>query len=672
MRQTSKLLSLLLALVLCLGLLPATAMAEDLSRIEVITDATGPSITLNANGGKFADGSTVKRISFLDLRNLGAGSGARRLIGEIEEPTWDGHEFTGWMSVGGPLLSSAELAEDSATYYSAQWDPSGDSSGEAAGPFTITFDANGGTFYERGKELSVKTVQTTLVNGKHVVSLDKTPEWSGHKLLGWKNSDGVLVNFSEGFQQDTTLTAEWEALDPYTITLDANGGKFADGSATKKITTHWNFSYCLPDDESQMPTWAGHTFVGWEYKGSISTSYHDKYDEDRTYKAVWDGGSATPSNGIRIDFDPNGGTISSIRAFAASEIYAGSTLAQQNGIFVDKNSGRGMMTTDAAGKLDSLPVVGREGYTFDGWYDGSTKVTKDTVFNSPANLTAKWTKADGNTCTVTFNLNGYTGVALPAPITVKKGETIQNLPKLEIPGEKTFPGWGYANADGKTLTEWKSTDKVSQDLTLYVLRYVEGTKKTTLTTPSTSSTPSTPAGSSKPSGSSKPAFSDVPATSPFAPAIAWAVEQGITNGTTPTTFSPGTTCSTGHILTFLWRANGSPEPTIQNPYKDEIPNAFKKAAIWAHEKGLVSGDTFGSATPCTRAASVTYMWKLAGSPKAKAASFKDVPASSSYAGAVAWAVEQGVTKGTSATTFAPENICTRGQIVTFLYRAYAG
>ena len=167
-------------------------------------------------------------------------------------------------------------------------------------------------------------------------------------------------------------------------------------------------------------------------------------------------------------------------------------------------------------------------------------------------------------------------------------------------------------------------------------------------------------------------FTDVKESDYFATPVVWAVNKKITAGTSDTTFSPNQNCTVAQILTFLWRANGSPEPTIQNPYKDEIPNAFKKAAIWAHEKGLVSGDTFGSATPCTRAASVTYMWKLAGSPKAKAASFKDVPASSSYAGAVAWAVENGVTNGTSATTFAPENICTRGQIVTFLYRAYAG
>lgn len=177
---------------------------------------------------------------------------------------------------------------------------------------------------------------------------------------------------------------------------------------------------------------------------------------------------------------------------------------------------------------------------------------------------------------------------------------------------------------------------------------------------------------SAPKPSAPNPFKDVASSSPFYDAIAWAVEKGITNGTTPTTFAPGTTCTTGHILTFLWRSQGSPEPTIANPFKDEIPGAFQKAAIWAHEKGLVSGDTFGSAAPCTRAASVTYMWKLAGSPEAKAASFKDVDASSDYAKAISWAVEKGVTNGTGdGTTFSPENTCTRGQIVTFLYRAYA-
>lgn len=171
--------------------------------------------------------------------------------------------------------------------------------------------------------------------------------------------------------------------------------------------------------------------------------------------------------------------------------------------------------------------------------------------------------------------------------------------------------------------------------------------------------------------SDKPEFSDVAADSPYAAAISWAVERNITVGTSETTFSPDNTCTRGEIITFLWRSQGCPEPVIQNPYKDEIPDAFRNAAVWAHEKGLVSGDAFGAAVPCTRSAAVAYLWRLAGSPEAGVAvRFQDVPADSDYAKAVGWAVERKITYGTGADTFSPEAICTRGQIVTFLYRAH--
>ncbi|MBD5148733.1 MAG: S-layer homology domain-containing protein, partial [Oscillibacter sp.] len=98
---------------------------------------------------------------------------------------------------------------------------------------------------------------------------------------------------------------------------------------------------------------------------------------------------------------------------------------------------------------------------------------------------------------------------------------------------------------------------------------------------------------------------------------------------------------------------------------------YADAAVWAYEKGMVSGSAFSGNTPCTRSMAVTYMWKAADSPSAKAASFTDVPAGADYADAVAWAAEQGVTAGTSATAFSPDNVCTRGQIVTFLYRGLA-
>lgn len=167
-------------------------------------------------------------------------------------------------------------------------------------------------------------------------------------------------------------------------------------------------------------------------------------------------------------------------------------------------------------------------------------------------------------------------------------------------------------------------------------------------------------------------FTDVKTGDYFAEPVLWAVEKGITAGTSETTFSPNENCSVAQILSFLWRANGSPKPTTANAFSDvKSGDYYADAAAWAYEKGMVSGSTFGGNTPCTRSMAVTYMWKAAGSPSAEAASFTDVPANADYAQAVAWAVEQGVTAGTSTTTFSPDSICTRGQIVTFLYRGLA-
>lgn len=167
-------------------------------------------------------------------------------------------------------------------------------------------------------------------------------------------------------------------------------------------------------------------------------------------------------------------------------------------------------------------------------------------------------------------------------------------------------------------------------------------------------------------------FTDIKSSDYFADAVQWAVEKKITSGTSATTFSPNSTCTNAQILAFLYRANGSPEPTISNSFADiKTTDYYYKAALWAAEKGMVSGSTFGANTPCTRAATVEYMWKAAGSPAAAYdGKFDDVPASADYAQAVAWAVENNVTAGTSKTTFGPDSTCTRGQIVTFLYRAF--
>ena len=165
----------------------------------------------------------------------------------------------------------------------------------------------------------------------------------------------------------------------------------------------------------------------------------------------------------------------------------------------------------------------------------------------------------------------------------------------------------------------------------------------------------------------KTAFSDVPAGTWFAAPVAWAVSEKITNGMTETTFGPNQDCTKAQILTFLYRAAGSPESEKACPFSDVKADAYyAKAAAWAAEKGIVSGDKLEPETLCTRQMAVEFMWKYAGSPDAAAASFTDVSSP-----AVNWAVEAGVTDGMGEGTFAPDTVCSRAHIVTFLYRGFA-
>ena len=169
-------------------------------------------------------------------------------------------------------------------------------------------------------------------------------------------------------------------------------------------------------------------------------------------------------------------------------------------------------------------------------------------------------------------------------------------------------------------------------------------------------------------------FTDVAATAYYYEPVLWAVEEGITTGRSATTFAPNDTCTEANILTFLWRAYGEPAPkAAENPFGAAVNTGsyYYNAALWAYEQGMIDG-TFTPNTACTRAQAVYFMWVAAGSPDgAAASSFTDVAADASYADAVNWAVEQGVTTGRSKTVFAPADTCTRGNIVTFLYRDLA-
>ena len=172
-------------------------------------------------------------------------------------------------------------------------------------------------------------------------------------------------------------------------------------------------------------------------------------------------------------------------------------------------------------------------------------------------------------------------------------------------------------------------------------------------------------------------FVDVPADSFYFDPVLWAVEKGITAGVGNNRFAPNDACTRAQVVTFLWRAADKPEPqTTENPFVDvKEGDYYYKAVLWAVENGITAGTsktTFDPNGKCNRAQAVTFLWRYMGKPDTSAeVTFTDVEAGQFYSTAVAWAVKNGITAGTSKTTFSPNEICNRAQVVTFLYRTFA-
>ena len=171
-------------------------------------------------------------------------------------------------------------------------------------------------------------------------------------------------------------------------------------------------------------------------------------------------------------------------------------------------------------------------------------------------------------------------------------------------------------------------------------------------------------------------FIDVSNDAYYHDAVLWAVERKITNGVTEDRFSPDIPCSRGQIVTFLWRMVDSPVvKDVSNSFSDVVEGSFcYNAVLWAAKNGITTGisvDLFGTDMTCTRGQMTVLLYRYAGSPTVKETSrFADVAADSYYSVAIAWATEQGITNGTTETTFSPDAVCTRAQIVAFLYRAF--
>lgn len=172
-------------------------------------------------------------------------------------------------------------------------------------------------------------------------------------------------------------------------------------------------------------------------------------------------------------------------------------------------------------------------------------------------------------------------------------------------------------------------------------------------------------------------FTDVSSGKYYYDAVQWAVSSGVTDGISGTTLAPDNSCPRGQVVEFMWRAMGCPEPAVkENPFTDvSAGDSYYQAALWAYGAGVTTGSTattFSPGSTCTRGQVVTFLWRANGQPKVSGTNaFSDVSAGAYFADSVRWAVDRGITKGTTDTTFSPGNTCTRGQILTFLYRGMA-
>ena len=356
-----------------------------------------------------------------------------------------------------------------------------------------------------------------------------------------------------------------------------------------------------------------------------------------TFTGIWTREAMKPAE-YTVTFDANGGSVSPASAITGTD-----------------------------GRLSDLPTPTRSGsYSFDGWYtavSGGEKVTTSTVFTENSTIYAHWTRTGGGS-----SGGSHSGGSTSYAITVADAENGSATASRKSASKGTTITVTATPDKGYELDTLKVTDKNGDKVKL-----TEKNGKYTFTMPASAVT--VKATFTK---TAENPFTDVNDDAYYKDAVIWAVENGITKGISGTMFSPDAACTRAQAVTFLWRAAGSPSPKSgAMPFGDVAADAYyHDAVLWAVENGITKGTsdtTFSPDSKCTRAQIVTFLWRAQKSPAVASVNvFTDVAADAYYADAVNWAVANGITSGTSAATFSPNADCTRAQIVTFLYRSHNG
>ena len=517
---------------------------------------------------------------------------------------------------------------------------------------------------------------------------------AGHYFVRYAENNNHFAS------SDAAITVgEGTPLADCTITFNGNGGSGSMDSVTVKAGTN----YILPDCGFTAP--ADQEFKAWEISGAeykVGDSY--TVDRDTEIKALWENSVITPTTyTVTVGNDGNGtGTASPSTAAAGTTITltatpnkgyhfkewqvisGGVTIKDDKFLMPDSNvEVRAIFEKDAPapteytitydlaggtaeGNPDTYTIETRtftlknptkSGYTFTGWsgtgLDGENNMTVTIPTGSTGNrtYTAHWR----------YNGSGHSYSYYTIKATAGAGGSISPSGNVSVREgrDQTFtitPDKGYAVAnvkiDGKSIGAVKSYtfENVSRTHTIEVIfMKANGNPQTGV-------------------------FVDVATGSYYEDAVDWAVENGITKGTDDTHFSPDGICTRAQAVTFLWRTAGSPaSKTSTMPFTDvPVGSYYYDAVLWAVENGITKGTsdtTFSPNATCTRAQIVTFLWRSEKSPAAGTANpFADVKSTAYYADAVLWAVKENITKGTTSTTFSPNADCTRAQIVTFLWR----
>ena len=705
-----------------------TDLASELKRVSLtVAEAATYTVTYAPGANGTGTASTATKVEDISLALAG------------ESFTRTGYTQTGWATVDGGEkvydLGAIYENDEAITLYPV-W---------TANQYTVTLDSNGGG--------AVMPSTVTVTYGEDCPAIPVL-QWAGHIFYGWYDAQAGGKQYVDGNGNSTarydktencTLYAIWSDAPLCTVTFDPNGGILA-GKNTSEQRSNDSVQY-KPDD----PTREGHFFLGW-YQDSACTrrwDFDDWVTGDMTLYAGWrildytiyfdtaggsDIGHITQDYGTAITA-PAAPTKTGYTFIGWEPELPATMPAKVMTVTAQWSINQYTISFDSAGGSAIAPITQdygtaitapadptREGYTFTGW----DKKIPATMPAGDMTITAQWTL---DRYTISYNLNNGTATGNPDSYTVESDAITLNTPTR--PGY-TFTGWsgtGLTGENNLTVTiekgstgdrsytaHWRYNGGGSSGYSYYTIKATagaggsispsgnvsvrEGRDQTFTITPDKGYAVANVKIDGKSIGAVKSytfenvrrthtievifmkangnpqtgVFVDVATGSYYEDAVDWAVENGITQGTDDTHFSPDGICTRAQAVTFLWRTAGSPaSKTHAMPFTDvPVGSYYYDAVLWAVENGITKGTsdtTFSPNMICTRAQIVVFLWRSEKSPAAGTANpFADVKSTAYYADAVLWAVKENITKGTTNTTFSPDADCTRAQIVTFLWR----